>query len=343
MQLINESPYIAERFINMDKDGAEVLVLLVKATFELPNESKTALTNAEQTPIEFADIYIGEPGTSSLKYEADVGMCKQATDVVLIGHAYAEKYGDSFVDVSFRLGDINKTARVFGDRQWENRLGVASISPPMPFTKIPLTYERAFGGSDTSHTDPKLHDCEQKNPVGAGFRAKHSRLPVEGLKLPNIEHPKSLIRTIDDRPDPVGFGFVAKNWLPRVNFQGTYNDKWMKTRMPLLPENFDDRFNNAASTGLVSKSFLKGGEKIEIRNASQGGYLGFSLPQVTLLGDTMIVANVTPIDMNLDTVIIDTDLNRLILLWRGMQNIHKVVEDVRWVRVSLEGQSNVFG
>lgn len=343
MQLINETPYVAERFVTMDKDGAEVLVLLVKATFELANESVNELSDAEQFPIELADIYMGEPGNSSIKYEADVGMCKKATDVVLIGHAYAGKVGDPFVDVSFRLGNINKTVRVFGDRLWEKRLGVASISLPEPFEKMPLIYERAFGGTDISQSDPNLHECEPRNPVGVGFRAKRSILPIDGLKLPNIEDPKSLIRTIGDRPEPVGFSYIAKNWKPRVDFQGTYDDKWLKTRMPLLPENFDDHFNNSAPSGQITKSYLTGGEQVELRNVSPGGYINFRLPQITVQGDTMINANIAPIDINLDTVVIDTDVNRLILLWRGMHNIHKVVEDVRWVRATLEGQTHVSG
>ena len=224
MQLINETPYLAERFVNMDKDGAEVLVLLIKATFKIDKESSKGSANVEQLPIEFADIYMGEPGSSSIKYEADVGMCKKSTDVILIGHAYAAKVGDPYVDVSFRLGNLNKTVRVFGDRIWEKLLGVVSISKPSPFYKIPLIYERAFGGTDKSQLDPNLHESEPRNPVGAGFRSKHSRQPVEGLKLPNIENPKSLIRTLGDRPEPVGFGFISKNWKPRVDLQSSYDD-----------------------------------------------------------------------------------------------------------------------
>lgn len=342
MQLINESPFFAERFVNMDNNGAEVLALLVKASFELTDESLKALSDSKQFPIEFADIYRGEPGVSSIKYEADVGMCKEATDVVLMGHAYAKRVGDPFVDVSFHLGGLNKTVRVFGDRHWEKRLGVASISKPKPFDKVPLTYERAFGGTDISHTNPQFHENVPTNPVGAGFRAKHSTSPVEGLKLPNIEDPKALISSLDDHPEPAGFGFIGKSWKPRIDFQGTYDDKWMKRRMPLLPEDFDERFNNSASSGLISNGYLVGGEQVEIINASQSGYLGFSLPQVTLQCDTMIGAKIIPIDMNLDTVIVDTDLNCLILLWRGMHNVHKVVEDVRWVRVTQIEDSNVY-
>ena len=111
--------------------------------------------------------------------------------------------------------------------------------------------------------------------------------------------------------------------------------------MPLLPENFDEHFNNSAPLDQISKNYLIGGEQVEIRNASPGGYLGFTLPQISMQGDTMINATVTPIDINLDTVVIDTDTNRLVLLWRGMHSVHKVVEDVRWIRVALVGQSHV--
>jgi hypothetical protein len=324
----------------MDSDGAEVLSLVVKATYDLPNNTGDVELSQEQLPLEWEDIYEGEPGKSSLRYESDAVVEKKGTDVVLIGHAYAKRIGDPYVDVSIKVGKMQKSIRVFGDRSWDKILGISTISEPKPFQKIPLIFELAFGGTDTSHSNPLKHEYEPRNPVGIGFRAKHSKLPIDGTRLPNLENSKELINSPKDRPSPIGFGFIAKNWKPRIDFSGTYDDRWMKTRMPLLPEDFNDRFYNSASTDLIANGFLTGGEVVEIQNASESGRNHFTIPKVMLNGSLLIDAKLCKMDMKLDTVVINTDLSKLILVWRGSWNVHKVIENVRWVRAELEENKN---
>jgi len=342
MQVMHFTPFCIDRFVSLDKEGAETLVLIVKAAYDLSATGGLSIS-PDQLPIEWADRYYGEPGNSSLLYEADAALRKIATDVALIGHAYPIRKGDSQVDVSLKIGGLQKTVRVFGDRHWKKLLGFTRISKPRPFEKIPLIYERAFGGIDTSNPTSKYHEYDLRNPVGVGFRAKHSKMPIADAKLPNIENPTELISKPIARPAPTGFGFIAKNWKPRIDLGGTYDEKWMKTKMPLLPDDFDDHFNNAASPGLVVNGFLKGDETIEITNASPSGYLSFHMPNVSIIGSVLIDARLFYMDMKLDTVVIDTDLAKLILVWRGSWNVHKLIEDVRCVRAELKEPENGTG
>src|SRR5262245_26035746 len=122
MQVMNFTPFDVDRFVSLDKEGAETLVLIAKATYDL---SPTGILSIapDQLPIEWTDRYHGEPGTSSLLYEADAALRKTATDVVLIGHAYPIRKGNAQVDVSFKIGGLQKTVRVFGDRHWKKFLG----------------------------------------------------------------------------------------------------------------------------------------------------------------------------------------------------------------------------
>lgn len=332
---MNLSPFCAERIVSMDKNGAEILILVVKATYDLPVSSVEPVLAQKQLPLEYADIYQGEPGKSSLRYEADMAMEKTGTDVILVGHAYAKQIGDPYVDVSLRVGKLKKTVRVFGDRHWKTFFGISTISKPLPFQKIPLDYERAFGGIDTSNPNPKKHEYESRNPVGVGFRAKHSKLPVNGIKLPNIEDPKNLINSPKNRPAPTGFGFISKNWKPRMDFQGTYDDNWLKRRSPLLPEDFDKRFNSAASPGLITNDFFVGNEAVEIKNASPTTYINSNIPNVLVVGSLLIDAKLCYMDMRLDTVVINTDSSNLIIVWRGSWNVHNIIEDISWVRAEL--------
>ena len=85
---------------------------------------------------------------------------------------------------------------------------------------------------------------DRRNPVGRGI-CKDTRTLV-GQPAPNFEDPRAPISDPLKRPEPVGFGPVAPNWLPRSKLAGTYDERWQSERYPLLPPDFDPRFLNAA-------------------------------------------------------------------------------------------------
>ena len=87
-----------------------------------------------------------------------------------------------------------------------------------------------------------------------------------------------------DHPSPIGFGFVAKSWTPRVGFAGTYDDAWQKARAPLLPGDYNPRFTVAASEGLWAANGLHGGEVVDLVQLTPNGRLRFELPKVKVLG-----------------------------------------------------------
>lgn len=331
MLVINDTPFAAERIVTMDKRGAEVLILVAKGTYDIIENNKDGLPLAsEQIPIQSADEYYGEPGKSSVRYESDLSLLKVGTDVVLLGHAYPLPKKMREVDVTLTAGKMRKTVRVFGDRVWDKSLGRYTSSAPDRFEKIPLRYELAFGGVDSG---AEKDNFELRNPVGIGFHAAESQIPVKGTKLPNIENPRTLIKKPTDRPGPAAFGFVGKSWVPRKELAGTYDSKWMTSKMPLLPDDFNDRFNNGASEGLVATEYFSGGEVIEISNVTPMGRLKFTLPQQTLVASMLVDAKLAQSEMNLDSVIIDSDNGKLMLVWRAVWNVHRVIEDIRWLRV----------
>src|SRR5262249_34378976 len=145
--------------------------------------------------------------------------------------------------------------------------------------KMPIVYEKAFGGVDQKSDHPE-RDWEWRNPVGTGFAISPDHL--DGVALPNIEYPNELIRKWKDRPCPAGFGPIGCHWQPRVEFAGTYDDKWMKERQPLLPEDFDDRFFQCTPQDQQAADFLHGGEPVELLGLTPGGELQFRLPKIFL-------------------------------------------------------------
>jgi hypothetical protein len=340
MELINHSPYTAGIAVDMNRDGADTLVLIVKATFDITPEGHIQLSPRQQD-IEWADVYAGEPGESSVLYESDVTWGRTGTDIALIGHAYPKRLGDRQVDVGIRVGQLYKTARVFGDRYWQTAIGMAHISKPAPFKSVPIVWERSFGGVDLTPSNPKHHGCEARNPVGCGFCAKNSQRDPEGEPLPNIEHPRYLISKPSDHPPPIGFGFVAKHWMPRVAFAGTYDEHWKKNRAPLLPDDYDSRFTITASEGLSAVKGLHGDEVIELTQLTPNGRLRFALPEIDIKGSYLAAVPPVDLDMRLAVVLIDTDFMRLTLLWQGNQSIHGLIDDIRWVRVVDEKAEHV--
>jgi len=285
-----------------------------------------------------AGEYWGCPGKSSYKYEPDAAFVKPSTDVVLIGHAYASHAGIKEMLVSLQVGPLKEIVKILGDRVWGKVLGMKMMTNPVPFERIPLIYERAFGGWDRSHSDPAKHAFEPRNPVGTGFRSKKGNFE-EGIRLPNLEDPKHPLRSYGDTPPPVGFGFISPNWQPRASLAGTYDEKWMKERMPLLPADFDRRFFNAASPGLVAAGYLKGNEPVLIENASPSGRLMFNLPGVLPPKVHVELRGGVHHDLtaNLDTVIINTDENLLFLIWRTHLVVRRGPQDVVAIQVTTEG------
>src|SRR5262249_8119313 len=157
----------------------------------------------EQIPVNPAGEAYGDPAESSYRYEPECAFAKPATDVVLVGSAVAPKPGTTEMVVAFQVGSLKKGVRVLGDRVFYKSVGSGGRRKPVPFARIPLQWERAFGGWDRSHSDPKKHTYEPRNPVGVGYRGNGARFE-EGLRAPNLEDPTRPLKDFGDRPPPAG-------------------------------------------------------------------------------------------------------------------------------------------
>lgn len=333
--LVNLTPFAAGEYLLADEAGRDVMTVVVKATYEIKTATSLSIAD-EQEEILVAPQYYGEPGESSLRIESETPFTKPATDVALLGHAYSTRADRTQVDVRLRVGRLEKTVRVFGDRYWRRTLGLRSMSSPEPFEKIALVYEYAFGGRYEVGDSPSRHGFDTRNPVGKGFvPRKNAGIPPEH-PLPNLEDPRQLISGVRDRPMPAGFGFILPGWEPRSRLAGSYDQHWERTRMPLLPLDFDRRYFNAGSPGLIAAGFLAGGEPVEVLNASEKGPLRFELPRarpeaVLRFRDGPREAK----EAKLDTVVIDTDEHQVSLIWRATFAVFKRIYDVAWVKIQL--------
>jgi hypothetical protein len=335
MNLINHTPLKAAPFLLMDHAGAESLLVVIKGTWSVGTEGTLSIAD-EQVPIRLSPLYNGDPGSSSLRYDTDVVLEKPGTDCALIGHAWAPKTGAQYVDVTFTAGPVCHQARVFGERRWmTRRLRGASISQPVPFEKVPLTWEHAFGGADTSSPDPAAHEFCLENPVGRGMLSKNSQLEIDGSLLPNIENPADLIQKPGQRTMPRGFGMIAPFWQPRAGYAGSYDDNWRKNISPLPPTDLDPRFYLSSAPGLSTPKHLAGTEQVSVEGACKEGILRFDLPAIRPRASFRCRSLDEEIALQLDTLIVEPDESRAILVWRGCMNVHGKVNEIGAIRVGL--------
>lgn len=328
LQVQNQSPFVPLMSLLADETGLDTLYVIVKGTFTLT--TAPAIAEQQVAPTS-GDVYWGDPATSSLKYAGEVHVGKRGTDVVLIGHAHAPNQRPvPEMYVAIRVAGRQKAVRVVGERSWRPVLG--GITKPEPFTKMPLVYERAFGGRHDDGRGRVL--VEERNPVGVGFRGKRSEPESVICKVPNLEDVNQPLKTFGDRPPPAGFGFIAPSWPPRLQFVGTYDAGWQKDRAPFLPKDFDKRFLNAASAELTFDRFLDGGEPLSLMGTSPAGPIQSAIPKAKPVIQVNLDGRWVPLSPQLETVIVEPDEGRLCISWRGSMPCDKRMLKIRSILVT---------
>lgn len=328
LQLKNQSPFVPAISLLPNQHGVDTLYVVVRATFELAPTLKLA---DDQLPPALADEYLAEPGASSLKYVSELHLGKPTTDVVLCGNAWAPSARPTTESlVAFQVAERRKIIRVFGDRTWKSD----GFSKPAPFERMPLVYERAFGGS-VRQRDGAGVLVEERNPVGAGFAGERSASEMVGELLPNLEDVNKLLTKPGDQVDPACFGFVDPAWLPRRSHAGTYDEAWQRKRAPYLPNDFDPRFFNSACPDLTFDRFLEGGEPVSIQGASQRGVLQCTVPRCTLAIAVKVGGQKHSPRAQLETILFEPDDNRMCLSWRAQLACDKQALKVEEVLVAL--------
>jgi len=226
--------------------------------------------------------------------------------------------------------------RVFGDRHWWVLLGLLRFrTRPRAFEKMPLVYERAFGGFQASGKKGKVEGYDERNPIGIGYLKKAGFALVRRHRLPNLENPSQPLKRPGHRPAPAGFGYLARHWSPRRELLGTYDDAWQKERMPLLPEDFDPAGWNGAHPALQISPYLRGNEKVRISGAARGKPIEFRLPGIAPVMEAHWLGDWKPLEVALDTVVIEPDEKRVSLTWRARLNIHGRIRKLTAVRMQV--------
>ncbi len=328
-QLMNLTPFSADRAWIRDRDGAEVWQVAVRASFDVHSDGRCEIST-NQTPVRLAPQYAPEPHGALLLHDTDLPLIRRATDVLLAGDAHAPRgRPTTVVDATLRLGPIDKCVRVIGDRYGRHD---GSPHQPAPFLTMPITYSRALGGVDPASPDRVNHSSSSANPAGVGFA--WNRVTLAERRYPNCEFPHASGMAAAEGA-PAGFGPIAPAWASRVRYAGTYDARWEEERAPLLPDDLDERFFQSAPTDQQVDGFLRGGELVELTNLSRSGSLRFALPRVELRAQTRFARESLLMVFALVQVSIDARASRVELTHYARLRCHAKVQElektiVRW-------------
>ncbi len=252
----------------------------------------------------------------------DLAMPKPRGEVLVTGKAFT--FGGTprpACSVRVRLGAVDKTLYVVGDRRW--RYGIAS--DPEPFTEMPITWPNAFGGRDYP-----------QNPLGKGLAPRGG----EPHLLPNIEDPRRLVHAPGDRPPPAGFGPYDLTWPQRYAKIGTYDSRWLEDRYPGVAADFDPAFYNAAPLDQQMDGYLRGDEPFTLENLhptrpTLEGRLPGVRARIFVNHDRTEIA-LHEVPMRAETVHLFPHAERGIVIFRGVVKVADDAGDVHHLLAAFE-------
>lgn len=340
MELINSTRMVAGYTLGMEPSGRELLVVVVKGTFRIPAQSGEPLRlHEEQLPLVMSDEFFAEPGLSAPRYEVDFAPRKPRCDVLLNGTAYAPGGRPTTrTTVGVRIGSWSKSFDVVGDRVWEAGLGGIGASATTPFVQMPLTYDRAFGGTDNRSEDPADHAAYMANPVGRGFHKQLKSEWVDGSPLPNTEETGKSVSWVDGNYRPMSFGAIGRHWEPRYKYAGTYDQRWLDDVFPFLPADFDEQYYQAAPADQQLPKPV-GEQSVTLLNLTPGGRTEFVLPHFEAPIHVFFRnGKREDITAQLDTLTIEPDAEWLTMTWRVALPLKKSLLDIAQVLVGRKGR-----
>ena len=338
MELINATRMAAGYTLGLEPSGRELLVVVIKGTFVLPAPGEAVQLHDKQLPLVLADTFTGAAGFSAPVHEADFATRKSACDVLLLGTAHAPA-GTQVTRqrVGLRLGPVDKSFNVMGRRVWQAALTGIKSSSPEPFTRLPISYDVAFGGTDHNSEDQSEHGAYMSNPVGLGWHKHLKNAWIDGKPLPHTEETGRSVSFPSDRYKPMSFGPLGRGWLERARYAGTYDERWQKEDFPFLPKDFDERYFQAAPEDQQIPWPTKP-MQVELEGVTPDGLRRFELPHFEA------PVHVFPIKGGredytgvIDSIVFEPDQGRFTLTWRVVRPLQRSLFEIAQVMVGRRG------
>jgi len=325
---LNDTPLVLVPLAGNVKQH-DSLTLIAKGTFQLtPNEIASLCEPDDQFPAA-GDEYVNGDKNVGLYYDADFAYFKPQADLLLVGACHTP--GDNALPqcrVSFGVGKHVKSLLVLGDRQWAGGISGGRTTQPEPFTTLPLNYQ---------YTALYNKYAEQQTKLDLRNIVKHQ------LPLPNVQ-PNSFSEKYTSSVcyEPHGFAPIRRSWEQRTEKMGSYGGNYLSDFWPWFPENFDWRYFNAAPEDQQLDGYLHGDEKLYFENlhpqhAQYHAHLPGLRVRCFLNEAEHHLKHYREIPMNLDTLWVDMENEKLVLVWRGVAQVNSEdYEEIQQAQLVME-------
>jgi hypothetical protein len=219
MDFINNTPIPAcIKLGEVDAASPVFCQVTAKATFRFDVVGKVELDTQNPYPIFEKD----EETELGILPSDELPHPNNTFSVIALSFAYSDGTSTQRI-VSLKVGDVRRELLVTGDRYWHDD---GTMGEAEPFKRIPVTYERAFGGTVNIMLDEttRLPVPWPLNSKGIGFDPStdfevfaetiycapgYPKLPDGYVRrIPNIEYIDDRVRTTKDTPAPAGWGAV---------------------------------------------------------------------------------------------------------------------------------------
>ena len=256
IRIPQEDPSTSSRITEGEAPGGEPVVSVVFGmTFAVGRDgrcSKKGYTLVADTHYEKARVAGKHTRPSLLRRDSDVWAWKNFTDLVIQGTARTDtprRHLDVGLEVAGSQVKLEHKLVVNGDR-WVDcgRKGgtTRTLSEAVPFTEMPLTFDRAYGGTDEAAEEKlgnettlnffvKQLEREEneelsafsypRNAAGKGYLVEADG--AHGLAWPNLEFEGDRLKLAElvrgqydwgGRPYPACFDWFNHAWFPRSAF-----------------------------------------------------------------------------------------------------------------------------
>ncbi|HDH0829066.1 TPA: DUF2169 domain-containing protein [Klebsiella oxytoca] len=345
MEIFNAAKHtVADVFTATDKEGREHLVIVIKATYRIPDNNQHPRSLLPAQPLIESDIYAGEPGYSAVMYEADYARYKMKCDVLFNARTYFTATQNQYQKKARAIvSTIDKTLAVTGPRCWQQKNSKWVISAPLYVDAISLHYGNAFGGEyvwqDSQGNEQR--DIFINNIVGTGYGDAKNQASFTNCRLPQVELSQDVVKSPDSLPVPGAFSVQPRNHPARLQYAGTYDEHWRNEVAPFLPEDFDERYFQCAPPD-QQIDYPQGGERVMLMNMhKERPTIEFQLPHLGRIPVRILTMDYDEYELTplADTLYFEPDEERFSIVWRTSLPLKRRIQEIHTVAIGAVGKA----
>lgn len=307
----NTTEFAAIGFEQLHRDGYPMGVIAVRGTFDLFADG--SLQPSANQNLVMDDEFERSSHNSQLLRVNDLVPFKPNTDITVIGYTYPPG-GERLQSWQFGISvnDKRHILQCHGLRDWQRAENTWRMSKTKAVDRVPLDY-RFAAGSDFAEEKSNPNGA---NPIGAPSIDQTRPPKADHVPVANIESLSDPVKDPFTKVRPANLSPIPPFWQPRLKFAGGYDKQWLQERKPQLPPDFDYKFYQSASPGMIWFGFMKGDERILLYRMLPGGKdIIFQLPRISLIAQAFWMDNrQVQMALNLDGVHID--MRELRAPWR---------------------------